>query len=142
MCVCVHEQCTVHIIFTRLLHFMYMMKLFYDRVNPEGITNFAGWARMALPITTFSIVEVRICTHNTTHDFHCITLIEYEHVRTVFTALYIMCMLSMYVQVGKPNVGENRPSRVKADITIELTVNDTVKREWEGINLLLEWTYI
>jgi intron-binding protein aquarius len=61
-------------------------------VNPEGITHFAGWARMALPITTFSIVEV-----------------------------------------GKPNVGENRPSRVKADITIELTVNDTVKREWEGI---------
>ncbi|CAI8042591.1 RNA helicase aquarius [Geodia barretti] len=47
---------------------------------------------MALPITTFSIVEV-----------------------------------------GKPNVGENRPSRVKADISIELTVNDTVKREWEGL---------
>ena len=30
-------------------------------------------------------------------------------------------------------MGENRPSRVKADINIELTVNDTVKREWEGI---------
>ena len=36
------------------------------------------------------------------------------------------------VQVGKPNVGENRPSRVKADVTIELTVNEAVKREWEG----------
>ena len=36
------------------------------------------------------------------------------------------------MQVGKPNVGENRPSRVRADISIELTVADTVKREWEG----------
>lgn len=30
-------------------------------------------------------------------------------------------------------MGENRPSRVKADITINLTVNDAVKREWEGV---------
>ena len=42
--------------------------------------------------------------------------------------MFVCCNL----QVGKPNVGENRPSRVKADITIELTVNDTVKREWES----------
>ena len=33
-----------------------IIKFSDDRVNPEGITNFAGWARMALPITTFSIV--------------------------------------------------------------------------------------
>ena len=32
-------------------------------------------------------------------------------------------------------MGENRPSRVKADITIKLTVNDTVKREWEGVHM-------
>ena len=37
-----------------------IIKFSDDRVNPEGITNFAGWARMALPITTFSIVEVYI----------------------------------------------------------------------------------
>ena len=36
------------------------------------------------------------------------------------------------VEVGKPNVGENRPSRVRADITIELNVADSVKMEWEG----------
>lgn len=36
------------------------------------------------------------------------------------------------VEVGKPNVGENRPSRVRADVTIELNVADSVKMEWEG----------
>lgn len=60
-------------------------------VNPEGVTEFSGWARMALPISTFSVVEV-----------------------------------------GAPNVGENRPSRVRADITVELTMTDTIKAEWEG----------
>ena len=44
--------------------------------------------------------------------------------------MYNVCVCVL--QVGKPNVGENRPSRVKADIIIELTVNDTVKREWES----------
>ena len=60
-------------------------------VNTDGTTEFAGWARMALPISTFSVVEV-----------------------------------------GKPNVGENRPSRVRADVTVELNVADSVKMEWEG----------
>ena len=60
-------------------------------VNTDGSTEFAGWARMALPVSTFSVVEV-----------------------------------------GKPNVGENRPSRVRADISVELNVADSVKREWEG----------
>ena len=59
--------------------------------NTDGSTEFGGWARMALPISTFSVVEV-----------------------------------------GKPNVGENRPSRVRADITVELNVADSVKMEWEG----------
>ena len=57
----------------------------------EGGTQFSGWARMALPIASFSVVEV-----------------------------------------GRPNVGENRPSRVKADVSVELNVTDLVKREWEG----------
>lgn len=61
--------------------------------NTDGSTEFGGWARMALPISTFSVVEV-----------------------------------------GKPNVGENRPSRVRADITVELNVADSVKMEWEGEN--------
>ncbi len=60
--------------------------------NTEGSTEFSGWARMALPISSFSVVEV-----------------------------------------GSPNVGENCPSRVKADVAVELNVNDSIKREWEGI---------
>lgn len=61
-------------------------------MNTEGVTEFSGWARMALPVSSFSVVEV-----------------------------------------GAPNVGENRPSRVKADIAMELQVNDVIKREWEGM---------
>lgn len=30
------------------------------RVTPDGETQFAGWARMALVINEFSIVEVRV----------------------------------------------------------------------------------
>lgn len=94
-----------------------------DRVNPEGITHFAGWARMALPITTFSIVEVNAGE----------------------LLIYLLLLVSngvWYIQVGKPKVGENRPSRVKADITIELTVNDTVKREWEGLSTIPACVYL
>ena len=44
--------------------------------------------------------------------------------------------LTVYIhpvsQVGKPNVGENCPSRVRADVSIELNVADTVRWEWEG----------
>ncbi|XP_064403055.1 RNA helicase aquarius-like isoform X4 [Halichondria panicea] len=61
-------------------------------VTPEGDTQFAGWARMALHIGSFSVVEV-----------------------------------------GQPKVGENRPSRVRADITVDLNVADRVKNEWESL---------
>ncbi len=69
-----------------------MVSRFKPWVNTEGVTEFSGWARMGLPISTFSVVEV-----------------------------------------GAPNVGENRPSRVRADIAVELNMADNVKREWEGI---------
>ena len=39
------------------------------------------------------------------------------------------------VEVGRPNVGENCPSRVRADVTVELNVADSVKMEWEGENV-------
>ena len=39
---------------------------------------------------------------------------------------------TMFFQVGKPNVGENCPSRVRADVSIELNVANTVRWEWEG----------
>ncbi|XP_036398844.1 RNA helicase aquarius [Megalops cyprinoides] len=37
------------------------------------------------------------------------------------------------VEVAKPNIGENWPARVRADITINLNVRDEIKREWEGL---------
>ena len=59
-------------------------------VTPEGVTQFGGWARMSLPISSFSVVEV-----------------------------------------GQPKVGENKPSRVRADIAVDMNVTDRVKSEWE-----------
>lgn len=39
------------------------------------------------------------------------------------------------VEVAKPNIGENWPARVRADVTISLNVRDQIKNEWEGMNL-------
>ncbi|XP_048393345.1 RNA helicase aquarius isoform X3 [Stegostoma tigrinum] len=53
---------------------------------------FGGWARMAQPIVTFSIVEV-----------------------------------------AKPNIGQNWPARVRADVTINLNVRSQIREEWEAL---------
>lgn len=37
------------------------------------------------------------------------------------------------VEVAKPNIGENRPSRVRADVTINLSVRKEIKAEWENL---------
>ncbi|XP_057199883.1 RNA helicase aquarius isoform X3 [Triplophysa rosa] len=37
------------------------------------------------------------------------------------------------VEVAKPNIGENWPARVRADVTINLNVRDQIKNEWEGL---------
>ena len=37
------------------------------------------------------------------------------------------------VQVAKPNIGEKQPSRVRADVAVNLNVKDAVKAEWEGL---------
>lgn len=58
----------------------------------DGQVIFGGWARMALPITSFAIVEV-----------------------------------------AKPNIGEKQPSRVRADVSVNLSVRDAIKTEWEGL---------
>ncbi|XP_006823851.1 RNA helicase aquarius [Saccoglossus kowalevskii] len=58
----------------------------------DGNMVFGGWARMALPITTFSVVEV-----------------------------------------AKPNIGENHPSQVRADITVVLNLRSEIRTEWEGL---------
>lgn len=39
-------------------------------------------------------------------------------------------------QVSKPNIGETRPSQVRADVTINLNMRDIVKAEWEGTILV------
>ncbi|XP_039598060.1 RNA helicase aquarius isoform X2 [Polypterus senegalus] len=37
------------------------------------------------------------------------------------------------VEVAKPNIGENWPARVRADVTINLNIRDQIKNEWEGL---------
>ena len=36
------------------------------------------------------------------------------------------------VEVAKPNIGEKRPSRVRADVSLNLNVRSEIKNEWEG----------
>jgi len=36
------------------------------------------------------------------------------------------------VEVAKPNIGESWPARVRADITVNLNVQEHIKHEWEG----------
>uniref|UniRef100_A0A671SA36 RNA helicase aquarius n=1 Tax=Sinocyclocheilus anshuiensis TaxID=1608454 RepID=A0A671SA36_9TELE len=37
------------------------------------------------------------------------------------------------VEVAKPNIGENWPARVRADVTINLNIRNNIKNEWEGL---------
>nr|XP_058954982.1 RNA helicase aquarius-like [Pocillopora verrucosa] len=37
------------------------------------------------------------------------------------------------IEVSKPNIGETRPSQVRADVTINLNMRDIVKGEWEAL---------
>uniref|UniRef100_A0A667YTL9 RNA helicase aquarius n=1 Tax=Myripristis murdjan TaxID=586833 RepID=A0A667YTL9_9TELE len=37
------------------------------------------------------------------------------------------------VEVAKPNIGENWPARVRADVTVNLNIRDHIKHEWEGL---------
>ncbi|KAI1289575.1 RNA helicase aquarius [Halotydeus destructor] len=58
----------------------------------DGKTIFGGWARMALAISDFSVVEVR-----------------------------------------KPNIGQSHPSRVRAEVKVNLNVRHEIKKEWDGL---------
>ena len=37
------------------------------------------------------------------------------------------------VEVAKPHLGENHPAQVRADVTVNLSVRQEVKHEWEGL---------
>ncbi|RZF44564.1 hypothetical protein LSTR_LSTR001322 [Laodelphax striatellus] len=37
------------------------------------------------------------------------------------------------VEVAKPNIGEKKPSRVRADVTVNLSVRSEIKSEWENL---------
>ncbi|CAL4185042.1 unnamed protein product [Meganyctiphanes norvegica] len=39
----------------------------------------------------------------------------------------------LIVEVAKPNVGEDKPSRVRADVTVQLNVRREIKSEWESL---------
>uniref|UniRef100_A0A182U8A4 Uncharacterized protein n=1 Tax=Anopheles melas TaxID=34690 RepID=A0A182U8A4_9DIPT len=60
--------------------------------SEEGDVVFGGWARMALPIQSFAVVEV-----------------------------------------SKPHIGEKKPSRVRADVSVTLNVRKEVQEEWENL---------
>ncbi|XP_071509741.1 RNA helicase aquarius-like [Diadema antillarum] len=58
----------------------------------DGSGFFGGWARMAQPVTSFSIAEV-----------------------------------------SRPNIGENHPATVRADVTLTLNLRESIKAEWEAL---------
>lgn len=60
--------------------------------SEEGEVVFGGWARMALPIQEFAVIEV-----------------------------------------GKPLLGERKPSRVRADVSVSLNVRKEIQEEWENL---------
>ncbi|XP_017468597.1 PREDICTED: intron-binding protein aquarius [Rhagoletis zephyria] len=60
--------------------------------SEDGDVIFGGWARMALPIASFAVVEVT-----------------------------------------KPHIGERKPSRVRADVSVTLSVRKEIKEEWENL---------
>jgi len=38
------------------------------------------------------------------------------------------------VEIGRPNLGEKKPSQVKADVTFNIQrYTDTIKKEWESL---------
>lgn len=37
------------------------------------------------------------------------------------------------VEVAKPNIGDKAPSRVRADVTVALSVRNEIKHEWESL---------
>lgn len=43
-------------------------------------------------------------------------------------------ILTIFVhhQVAKPLIGENHPAQVRADVTVNLSVREHVKNEWQG----------
>ncbi|XP_037896069.1 RNA helicase aquarius [Glossina fuscipes] len=61
-------------------------------LSEEEEVVFGGWARMALPIASFAVVEV-----------------------------------------AKPHIGEKKPSRVRADVSVTLSVRKEIKDEWENL---------
>lgn len=61
-------------------------------LSEEGEVVFGGWARMALPIASFAVIDV-----------------------------------------AKPHIGEQKPSRVRADVSVVLNVRREVQEEWENL---------
>ena len=79
---------------------------------------FGGWARMALPITSFSIVEVAKPNIG--------TILKFDEIVFNFPFWlhkYFICIF----------LGEKQPSRVRADVSVTLSVKDAIKNEWENL---------
>ena len=50
---------------------------------------------------------------------------------SLFVSIMIDCMICLFQQVAKPNIGENHPASVRADVTLTLNLRPQVKAEWE-----------
>ena len=79
---------------------------------------FGGWARMALPITSFSIVEVAKPNIG--------TILKFDEI--VFNFPFWLHKFFIYIFLG-----EKQPSRVRADVSVTLSVKDAIKNEWENL---------
>ena len=49
----------------------------------------------------------------------------------LFSFIMILSIICLFYQVAKPNIGENHPASVRADVTLTLNLRPQVKAEWE-----------
>lgn len=77
------------------------------------VTEFLGWSRMAVPVTS-----VRYCS------FLCL----------IFSPLTLFVRSSSVREVAKPNVGEFKPARVVLDVIFSLSgMRPQARPEWDAL---------
>ncbi|KAI5643113.1 intron-binding protein aquarius [Phthorimaea operculella] len=115
--------------------------------SEDGSVYFGGWARMAHPIKSFAVVEVakpnigekapsRVRADVTvTLSVRNEIKHEWENLRKhdVCFLVTVRPTQGIVVEVAKPNIGEKAPSRVRADVTVTLSVRNEIKHEWENL---------
>lgn len=85
--------------------------------DEEGEVMFAGWARMVC--IRLKCIFVRIPTQYFMIFIHFIQALP-------ITSFAV-------VEVAKPHIGEKKPSRVRADVSVTLSVRPEIQEEWENL---------